>query len=75
MHCGDLRAHDGTVVTAEDVAFDPCDVAELPPRSSRGVLISVDVARATPGVTYRGTVLARGLPNAWVPIELVVPGG
>jgi hypothetical protein len=73
MHCGELRAHDGAAISAGDIAFDPCDIAELPPRSSRGVRVDIDLVRAAPGLTYRGTVLAAGLPHAWVPVELVVP--
>jgi hypothetical protein len=37
MHCGELRAHDGTSIPAALVVFDPCEVSELPARSSRGV--------------------------------------
>lgn len=68
LHCGDLRASDGTVLAAASVRFDP-SVMDLPARSSRGVVVSVR-ADAPPG-TYRGVVLAAGVPDAWLPIEVV----
>jgi hypothetical protein len=69
LHCGDLRASDGVVLPAASVRFNPA-VVDLPARSSRGVAISVR-AGAPPG-TYRGVVLATGVPEAWLPIEVVV---
>jgi hypothetical protein len=70
LHCGDLRASDGAVLPATSVRFDPAAV-DLPARSSRGVAISV-TTDGPPG-TYRGVVLATGVPDAWLPIEVVVP--
>ena len=69
LHCGDLRASHGGVLPAASVRFDP-SVVDLPARSSRGVVVSVD-ADVPPG-TYRGVVLAAGVPDAWLPIEVVV---
>jgi hypothetical protein len=68
LHCGDLRASDGAVLPAASVRFDP-SVTDLPARSSRGVVVSVQ-AELPPG-TYRGVVLAAGVPDAWLPIEVV----
>jgi hypothetical protein len=68
LHCGDLRASDGAVLPAASVRFDPA-VTDLPARSSRGVVVSVH-ADLPPG-TYRGVVLAAGVPDAWLPIEVV----
>lgn len=68
LHCGDLRASDGTVLPAASVRFDP-SVMDLPARSSRGVIVSVGAD--TPPGTYRGVVLAAGVPDAWLPIEVV----
>jgi hypothetical protein len=51
------------------VRFDP-PLVDLPARSSRGVGVSVD-DDASPG-TYRGVVLASGIPDAWLPIEVVI---
>ena len=69
LHCGDLRASHGGALPAASVRFDP-SVVDLPARSSRGVVVSVD-ADVPPG-TYRGVVLAAGVPDAWLPIEVVV---
>jgi hypothetical protein len=69
LHCGDLRASDGAVLSAASVRFDP-SVVDLPARSSRGVAVSVS-ADVPPG-TYRGVVLAAGVPDAWLPIEVVM---
>lgn len=69
LHCGDLRAADGAALPAASVRFDP-PLVDLPARSSRGVGVSVD-ADASPG-TYRGVVLATGIADAWLPIEVVI---
>ena len=69
LHCGDLRAADGAVLPAASVRFDP-PLVDLPARSSQGVGVSVD-GDASPG-TYRGVVQATGIPDAWLPIEVVI---
>jgi hypothetical protein len=69
LHCGDLRASDGAVLPAASVRFDP-SVVDLPARSSRGVTVSV--AADVPPDTYRGVVLAAGVPDAWLPMEVVM---
>lgn len=70
VHCTEPRAHDGgtldAAITAEPDAFD------LPARSSRGVRIAVSAPGAQHGV-YRGLVLVDGLPEQWLPLEIVVP--
>jgi hypothetical protein len=59
------------VIPAAAVHIDPALVA-MPARSSRGVVISVDVApEARPGV-YRGTVVADGHPDLWLPVALTI---
>src|SRR5262249_32809179 len=68
LHCGDLRASDGAVLPAASVRFDP-SVTNLPARSSRGVVVSV--RSDLPPATYRRVVLAAGVPDAWMPIEVV----
>jgi hypothetical protein len=71
LHVSDLLSHDGTVIPAAAVHIDPALVA-MPARSSRGVVISVDVApEARPGV-YRGTVVADGHPDLWLPLALTI---
>ena len=71
LHCGELRSHQGASLLAH-LRFDP-DVVTLPPRSSRGIVVTLELAddRAAPG-TYRGVVLVSGLPDAWLPVEVVV---
>jgi hypothetical protein len=71
LRCGALSDAGGELLDAR-VGFDPAELGPLPPRSSRGVLISV-LAAATPrpGV-YRGTIQAEGAPALWLPIEVTV---
>ncbi|MCW3030313.1 MAG: hypothetical protein JWM66_446 [Solirubrobacterales bacterium] len=69
--CGTLTAPDGDVLDAR-VGFNPSEVQVLPPRSSRGVVISVAASgRPSPGI-YRGTIQADGAPTVWLPFEVVV---
>jgi hypothetical protein len=70
LHCAPAVAHDGSVLDAA-VATDP-DGFDLPARSSRGVLVSIDAPDATPGV-YRSLLLVDGLAEQWLPLEVVVP--
>ncbi len=71
LRCSDLLAHDGGVVESAAIAFDP-KVVPLPRRSSRGVAISIALTpRVRPGV-YRGTLLAGGNPDLWLPVVLTV---
>jgi hypothetical protein len=69
LHCGDLRASDGGALPSTTVQFDP-HVLDLPARSSRGVVVSVDAD--VPPATYRGVILATGVPDVWLPIEVAV---
>jgi len=45
----------------------------MPARSSRGVCVEVDVAEVLPAGVYRGTLLAHGHPDVWLPVLLDVP--
>ena len=74
LHCGDLRAHDGSLLPAGAVRFDPDRVGELPARSSRGVVVSAVLHADQPAGVYRGVILATGVPDAWLPLEIVVDG-
>jgi hypothetical protein len=74
LHCGDLRAHDGSLLPAGAVRFDPDRVDELPARSSRGVVVSAVLHADQPAGVYRGVILATGVPDAWLPLEIVVDG-
>lgn len=71
LRCSGLLAHDGTLIDAASVRFDP-DVVPLPARSSRGVVVSVDVAPQVRAGVYRGTLLVDGHPDMWLPVELSV---
>jgi hypothetical protein len=71
LHCSDLLSHDGDVVHASAVDIDT-DVVTMLRRSSRGVAITIDVGpEVRPGV-YRGTLLAGGHPDLWLPVVLTV---
>lgn len=71
LHCSDLLSHDGEVIHADAVSMDTA-VVPMPRRSSRGVAITVNVAaEVRPGI-YRGTLLASGEPNLWLPVVLTV---
>jgi hypothetical protein len=72
LRCSDLLRHDGGVVAAHSVRFEP-DVVAMPARSSRGVCVEVDVAEVLPAGAYRGTLLAHGHPDVWLPVLLNVP--
>lgn len=71
LRCSDLLAHDGGLIKSSGVQIDP-DYAPMPGRCSRGVTVRVDVPfDAQPG-RYRGTLLANGHPDLWLPIVLTV---
>jgi hypothetical protein len=71
LRCSDLLAHDGTVIPAQMVRFEP-DTVPMPARCSRGVTVEVDVADDLPPGCYRGTLLADGHPDVWLPIALTI---
>lgn len=71
LRCGDLLSHEGDVIGADAVLIETA-VVPMPRRSSRGVVITVDVAAdVRPGV-YRGTLVASGHPDLWLPVVLTV---
>lgn len=70
LRCSDLLAPDGALIAAECVRFEP-DVVPMPARSSRGITVEVDVSESHSGGTYRGTLLAEGHDDVWLPIVLV----
>ncbi|OBF16147.1 hypothetical protein [Mycobacterium sp. ACS4331] len=71
LRCGDLLAHDGAVIESDCVRFEP-DVVAMPARSSRGIIVEVDVTDDHAPGSYRGTLLADGQPDVWLPVLLVV---
>jgi hypothetical protein len=71
LQCSDLLSHDGNVIRADAVRMDSA-VVPMPARSSRGVAIAINVApEVRPGI-YRGTLLASGHPDLWLPVVLTV---
>ena len=71
LRASDLLSHDGNVIAAATLRIDTA-IVPMPARSSRGVTITIDVAaEVRPGV-YRGTLLASGNPDLWLPIALTV---
>ncbi|MFZ1162071.1 hypothetical protein [Mycobacterium sp.] len=71
LHASDLLSHDGNVIAGAALRIDTA-VVPMPARSSRGVTIAIDVAAdVRPGV-YRGTLLASGNPDLWLPVALTV---
>ncbi|MDT5354194.1 MAG: hypothetical protein QOJ56_2726 [Mycobacterium sp.] len=71
LQCSDLLSHEGNVIRADAVRMDTA-VVPMSPRTSRGVAIAIDVApEVRPGV-YRGTLLASGHPDLWLPVVLTV---
>lgn len=71
LRCSDLLSHEGEVIRAEAMQIDSA-VVPMPARCSRGVLIRILIGpEVRPGV-YRGTVLAGGHPDLWLPVRLTV---
>jgi hypothetical protein len=71
LRCSDLLAHDGSLIEAAAVRFEP-DVVPMPARCSRGVTVEVDVGDDVVPAHYRGMLLADGYSDVWLPIALVV---
>jgi hypothetical protein len=71
LRCSDLLSHEGKVIGADTVRMDPV-VVSMPARSSRGVAITIDIAPEVPPGVYRGTLLATGHPDLWLPMMLTV---
>lgn len=71
LRCSDLVSHEGAVIPADAMQLDTA-VVPMPARCSRGVAITVDIApEVQPGV-YRGTLLASGHPDLWLPVMVTV---
>jgi hypothetical protein len=71
LACGALVAPDGTVLDGR-LQFDPTEVPALAPRSSRGVIVSLETRRAPRGGVYRGVIQAARAANLWLPVEVTV---
>jgi hypothetical protein len=70
--CGQLSASDGTVLQHAEVCFEPREVALLPARSSRAVVVSLAATQRLRPDTYRGTIQAHGAPGLWLPLEVAI---
>jgi hypothetical protein len=69
LRCSDLLAHDGAVIESSCIRFEP-DVVPMPSRSSRGITMEIDVAETLSPGRYRGTMLAEGHDDVWLPVVL-----
>ena len=71
LRCSDLLAHDGAKVGSDAVQFVP-EKFPLPGRSSRAISLQVDVTPDIAQGRYRGTLLAEGYPELWLPVTLTL---
>ncbi len=71
LRCSDLLSHDGALIESALVRFEP-DTVPMVARCSRGVTVEIDVPEDTAAGSYRGTMLADGYPDIWLPVVLRV---
>lgn len=71
LRCSDLLAHDGALIESAMVRFEP-DTVPMVARCSRGVTVEIDVPDEIAAGNYRGTLLADGYPDIWLPVVLSV---
>ncbi|OBK70571.1 hypothetical protein A5651_21700 [Mycobacterium sp. 1274761.0] len=71
LRCSELLAHDGHVISAAAITFDP-QAVPMPGRSSRGVSVKVLVDQEVPPARYCGTLLAEGFPDLAIPVIVTV---
>jgi len=71
LRCSDLLAHDGALIDSAMVRFEP-DTVPMVARCSRGVTVEIDVSDDIVTGNYRGTLLADGYPDIWLPVVLSV---
>lgn len=71
LRCSPLMAAGGEVIAADATAFDP-EFVPMPARSSRGVIMTVQVPQGLPPGPYRGTLLVDGHSDLWLPVVLTV---
>jgi hypothetical protein len=71
LRCSDLLAHDGALIESAMVRFEP-DTVPMVARCSRGVTVEIDVPDDIAAGNYRGTLLADGYPDIWLPVVLSV---
>lgn len=71
LRCSDLLAHDGSAIGADAMRITPEHFA-VPGRSSRGIALDVVVAQGVAPGRYRGTLLAEGYPELWLPVTFTL---
>lgn len=71
LRCSELMADDGSVIERAAVRLRPKSVP-VPARSSRGVCLTIKLAKKTKPGLYRGMVLVEGRPQLWLPVALTV---
>lgn len=71
LRCSDLLAHDGALIESALVRFEP-DTVPMVAQCSRGVTVEIDVPDDIAAGNYRGTMLADGYPDIWLPVVLSV---
>jgi hypothetical protein len=71
LRCSDLLAHDGALIGSRMVRFEP-DTVPMVARCSRGVTVEIHVPDDIAAGNYRGTLLADGYPDIWLPVMLCV---
>lgn len=71
LRCSELLSDQGTVIQSSAVVIEP-SVVPMPGRSSRGLDVTVEVGDSVPPGVYRGTVLAEGYPDLWLPVAVRV---
>jgi hypothetical protein len=74
LHATALTAHDGAAIGPGAVSFAPALIDSFDLRASGEIQVTVAVPEATPPGTYRGHVLATGLPEVALPLRLEVCG-
>jgi hypothetical protein len=72
LHLTDLTAHDGRVTPGPSASFEPA-AARIAPGASVAARLALPLDGVAPGL-YRGHVLADGLPDAALPVRLLVTG-
>lgn len=69
LRCSDLLAHDGALIAASCIRFEP-EIVPMPARCSRGIAVEASVVQEHSPGRYRGTVLADGHADVWLPLVL-----
>jgi hypothetical protein len=71
LRCSDLLANDGSVISTGAVTLNPA-VVPMPPRSSRGIDVKIEVPQGIQPGVYRGILLVEGHPELWLPVVMTV---